>query len=76
VSNAYERVEKAAKAIEETANKLQNGKPVNYAQAARMGNIRESQRLAPDAPLRIHLKEEKRVTVKILNKAEAREFKE
>jgi hypothetical protein len=32
--------------------------------------------LAPDAPLRIHPKEEKRVTVKIPNKAEARELKE
>jgi hypothetical protein len=76
VSNACERVEKAAKAIEETANKLQNGKPVNYAQAARTGNIRESQGLAPDAPLKIYPKEEKRVTVKIPNKAEARELKE
>jgi hypothetical protein len=32
--------------------------------------------LAPDAPLRVHPKEEKRVTVKILNKAKARELKE
>jgi hypothetical protein len=32
--------------------------------------------LAPNAPLRIYLKEEKRVIVKILNKAEARELKE
>jgi hypothetical protein len=42
VSNACERVEKAAKAIKKTVNKLQNGKPVNYAQAARTGNIRKS----------------------------------
>jgi hypothetical protein len=81
VSDACERVEKAAKIIEEAADKLQSGQVqsgqvASYAQAARKGNIRESQGLAPDAPLRIHPKEEKRVTVKILNKAEARELKE
>jgi hypothetical protein len=41
-----------------------------------MGSTRESQGSAPDAPLRMHPKEEKRVTVKIPNKTEARELKE
>jgi hypothetical protein len=47
---------------------------VNYAQVARIENIRESQGLAPDALLRMYPK--KRVIVKIPNKIEARELKE
>jgi hypothetical protein len=71
-------VEKAVKIIKDTANKLQlQDKPTSYAQAARTGGTegtggtRAAPGVALDAPQKIHLKEEKRVTIKILNKTEA-----
>jgi hypothetical protein len=63
--------EKGIKIIENTANKLQlQNKPINYAQAARIKGIRTALEVALDAPQKIHLKKEKRVTIKILNKIE------
>jgi hypothetical protein len=71
VLDACERVEKAVKTIEEAANRLQDKQPASYAQAARTGGTRAAQGVALDAPQKIHLKEEKRVTVKIPDKKEA-----
>jgi hypothetical protein len=47
--------------------------PISYAQAARTEGIRAASApgVALDAPQKIHPKEEKRVTIKILNKTEA-----
>jgi hypothetical protein len=67
-------VEKAVKIIEDTANKLQlQDRPISYAQAARAESIKAASApgVALDAPQKIHPKEEKRVTIKILNKTEA-----
>jgi hypothetical protein len=76
VLDACERVEKAAKTIEEAADKLQSGQPTSYAQAARMGSTKAAQGVAWNAPLKIHPKEEKRVTVKIPNKTETQTIKQ
>jgi hypothetical protein len=66
-------VEKVIKIIEDTANKFQlQDRLISYAQAAR---TEEGTRAAPgmtlNASQKIHLKKEKRVTIKILNKTEA-----
>jgi hypothetical protein len=78
VSNACERVEKAARKIEEAADKVQHIKPtISYAQTARTGGLRAAtQEVAWDAPQKVHPKEEKRITVKIPNKSEARAIKD
>jgi hypothetical protein len=70
---AYERVEKAAKRMEEAADKLENVKPVtSYAQAARAGNARILR--TEDSPPLMRPKDEKRVIVKIFNKSEAKDI--
>jgi len=69
-------VEKAAKTIEEAADKLQNKQTASYAKAARIGSTRAAQGVALDAPLRVHPKEEKCVKVKIPNKMEAQIIKQ
>ena len=76
VLDACERVEKAAKTIEEAANKLQNRQAASYAQAARTGGTRATHEIALDAPQRVHPKEEKRVIVKIPDKTEAQIIKQ
>jgi hypothetical protein len=64
--------EKAIKIIKNTANKLQlQDKPISYAQTARIKGIKAAPGVALDAPQKIHLKKEKRVIIKILNKTEA-----
>ncbi len=73
-SQALERVERAAKRIEETAEKLQNVKPtLSYAQAARAGYAQTTP--AQNSPLPIPPKEEKSVIVKITNKEEEKNIK-
>jgi hypothetical protein len=73
ILDAFERVEKAVKNIEEVAKNLQDKKPASYAQAVRAGGATQAATL--DTPQKIHPKEEKRVTIKILNKSEAEEIR-
>lgn len=76
VVDACERVEKAVTTIEAVAEKLRSRQTASYAQAARIGGPRAvAQGVAWDAPPKIHPKEEKRITVKIPDKAEAHEIK-
>jgi predicted DNA binding CopG/RHH family protein len=56
-------------------NKLQNKKPASYAQAANIKNIKAALGAALNAPPKIHLKKEKRVTVKIPNKIKIESIK-
>ena len=72
VLDACERVEKAVKTIKEAAKNLQD-KLISYAQAVRTRGAASEAVL--DTPQKIHPKEEKRVTVKILNKTEAEEIR-
>jgi hypothetical protein len=73
--NACERVEKAAKTIEEAVAKLQSAQPISYAQAARRGGAQATEFTLETTP-RVHPKEEKGVIIKIADKEEAREIKE
>jgi hypothetical protein len=69
-------VEKAIKIIKDTANKLQlQDKPISYAQAARTEGTKAASGVALNAPQKIHLKKEKRVTIKILNKIKAEDIR-
>ena len=81
MSDAYERVEEAAKVMEKLAGKLEdrwkeNGAPRSYAQAARMGSAGVAQGITLEVPPTAHPREEKRIIVKIANKAEAEAIKE